>query len=398
MKHIVCVAVVLLVFVGYTQAAETPAVVTITEPNSGFRSAVFSPDGTKIVAGAKNKTACVWDATTGQKLLTLQHVDWVHTAIFSPDGKKIATCCYDKIARIWDAESGKELHKLEGHEGMPLVADFSPDGKKVVTVDFIRPHDLIVRLWDAESAKELHLFVGGYPLFSPDGKKIVTIDCDNVDPAIVRIWDVESGKEWLQWGMTGFSGSGTKVAFSPDSKKVITNAGVVVANICDTESGKELQKLEGHFGAIRSVAFSPDGKKVITTSDDESARIWDAETGKELQGLQGNPKAMNQGLRFGGEFDESPLVILQDGEWVLRRTRFDVQFTNAFFSPNGRYVLTVGDNKNNAARIWDAESGKELHKWNVPGYIKILKTPFSPDGKKVVMQAGDNTIRIWTLE
>ena len=48
MKHFVCVAVVLLVFVGYMQSAEIPTIVTITEHNGGFCSAAFSPDGTKI--------------------------------------------------------------------------------------------------------------------------------------------------------------------------------------------------------------------------------------------------------------------------------------------------------------------------------------------------------------
>ena len=388
MKHFVCTMMVLLLFVGYIQSAEPPAVVTITEYNGGFCSAAFSPDGTKIVTGAKNKTACVWDATTGQKLLTLQHVDRVRTATFSPDGKKIATSSDDGIARIWDTESGKELHKLE--EG---YAFFSLDGKNIVTVEGNKEGKIVVRIRDAESRKELHQFAGTSPLFSPDGKKIITIDSNEVDSTLVRIWDVESGKKLQQQDVHPLSVQGAKVAFSPDGEKVITNAAGAVAHIWNTESGKKLQQLAGHFGHINAVAFSPDGKKVITASDDEIARIWDAETGKELQKLQGKPK-IREGWDWQiGEYER--VSVLEDGKWILRETRFDVQFKNAVFSPDSKYVLTIGGREDRTARIWDAETGKELRVLRGHEKDLFLEASFSPDGTKVVTQAGGFTVRIW---
>ena len=394
MKHIVCVAVVLLLFVGYTQSAEIPAIVTITEHNGGFCSAAFSPDGTKIVTGAKNKTACVWDATTGQKLLTLQHADWVRTATFSPDGKKIATSGDDKISRIWDADSGKELCKLVG--GRP---GFSPDGKKIVTVN----HDTDARMWkpiliwDAETGKELHKLEGHtnsvwITVFAPDGKKIATTGYDGT----VRIWDVESGKELHQW-------AGNKVAFSPDGKKVVTNVfRDSLVKIWDVESGNELKTLEGHEGWVRSAAFSPDGKKVVTTNEDETARIWDVESGMELQRLQGDPNDRHDwrnglwdGKMWGGE------LIWSVGEQMREGSPAKVQFGDAVFSPDGKVILTTGESnlfRDRTARIWDTETGKQVQVLDGHADELILEASFSPDGKKVVTEAGGRTVRIWTLE
>ena len=65
---------------------------------------------------AADKTAKVWDATSGQELLTLSgHTDRVNGVAFSPDGRRLATASADKTAKVWDATSGRELLTLSGH-------------------------------------------------------------------------------------------------------------------------------------------------------------------------------------------------------------------------------------------------------------------------------------------
>jgi WD40 repeat protein len=65
-------------------------------------SAVFSPDGSKILTASGDNTARVWDAATGRALSEpLQHEDIVISAVFSPDGSKILTASKDNTARVW---------------------------------------------------------------------------------------------------------------------------------------------------------------------------------------------------------------------------------------------------------------------------------------------------------
>ena len=49
--------------------------------------------------------------------LTLKgHEDGVRSAVYSPDGARIVTAIDDSIAKVWDANTGQELITLKGHE------------------------------------------------------------------------------------------------------------------------------------------------------------------------------------------------------------------------------------------------------------------------------------------
>ena len=67
----------------------------------------------------------------------------------------------------------------------------------------------------------------------------------------------------------------------------------------------------------------------------------------------------------------------------------------AAFSPDGKKVVTAC--RDGIARIWDAESGKELQR--LTGHAGwVNSAAFSPDGDKVVTGSGDCTARIWDAE
>ena len=60
----------------------------------------------------------VWDATSGQEMLTLKgHTDGVTSVAFSPDGKRLASASWDQTVKVWDATSGQETLTLKGHTG-----------------------------------------------------------------------------------------------------------------------------------------------------------------------------------------------------------------------------------------------------------------------------------------
>jgi hypothetical protein len=91
-------------------------------PSHAVLSAVYSPDGRRIVTAGLDKTARVWEAQSRQQKMVLQHTDAVTSAAYSPDGRWIVTTGADGTAQVWDAGSGQQKMVLQGQAAEDGVA------------------------------------------------------------------------------------------------------------------------------------------------------------------------------------------------------------------------------------------------------------------------------------
>src|SRR5262249_18577013 len=95
-------------------AAESgPELYLQTGHSGGIIAVVWSPDGRYLLTGARDKTAIIWDAASGQQLRTLEGHSPFAVA-WSPDSKRVLTGSEDKTAIVWDAASGRKLCTLKG--------------------------------------------------------------------------------------------------------------------------------------------------------------------------------------------------------------------------------------------------------------------------------------------
>lgn len=240
-------------------------------------SAVFSPDGSRILTASNDKTARLWDATSGKLLATLRHESPVYSAVFGPDGTQILTAT-NESARLWDAISGNLIatfrHGGPAYSRPRYTAVFSPNAESILTSGGDHP-----RLWDRTSGKlKATFFHADYvdsAVFSPDGKRILT-----ADQSTARLLDANS------WGkIATFDDVFNSYAiFSPDGTRILTTnqpTGDTPANarLWDASSGKLLASFHQN-GYLNSAVFSPDGARILTAGVDRTARLWDSPSGK----------------------------------------------------------------------------------------------------------------------
>ncbi len=361
-------------------------------------SVAFNPDGTRIVTGSWDKTARLWDTTTGEELRRfIGHDEAVLSVAFSSDGARVLTGSEDRTARLWDTKTGKEISRLRGHAGFVRSAGFSPDGAFIVTGS----SDKTARVWDTKTGKELTQLSGHdeeitSACFSSDGAHIATASYDHT----ARVWDARTGAELLQ--LRGHSGPVLSIAYSPDGALIVTGSSDKTIRIWYSNNGDPHGLITGPDG-IRSVAFSPDGTRILSGSYDETARVWDAKTGKELMQLEGhNDEITSASFSPDGthiataSYDHTArLWDAGKGTGLRELEGHGGNVNSVAFSPNILRIVSGSSDK--TARQWDTRTGAKISELRGHGG-PIYSAAFSPDGKYIITASSDETMRLWDAE
>ena len=359
--------------------------------------AKFSPNG-KIIATHTQRYLQLWDAETGKELHKID-LDSPFCHDFSPKGNKIYARNYSGTGyRIWDVESGKELEYQGWH---PF---FSPDGTKMIDADFSRK-TILVR--DVDSWKILHTLEHApwirQSLFSPDGKKIIT-----VNGGTVRIWTLQPTLTFIEFKIEIKEDRNEYIFanFSSDGKKICVNAGrmhfergfVSRISVWDVESGKELYKL--NEDNVSTADFSPDGKVIATFKRDVGAHIWDAESGKELRKIElpDNFSFFEYFLPDGKKIAATNHTFRIYRIWDIESGE-ELNFNGGLpvWSPDGAKLVSAihgAEEPSNIVPVYDTDSWEVLHE--LKHEHPVWSAHFSPDGKKIIT-VGDDGVRIWTL-
>ena len=240
----------------------------------------FSPDSRLLATGSADYAAAIWEAATGQRVITMKNMSQVGSVAFSPDGRLLATGSADNVVSLWEATTGRRLIALK-HSGtarseqsasVDAVA-FGPDGRLLASGSA----DGTARIWDAATGEErlqiAHRSSVFSVAFSPDGRLLASGSADGT----ARIWDAATGEERLH---IAHRSSVFSVAFSPDGRWFASGSADGTARIWDAATGEERLHI-AHRNAVLSVGFSPDGRWLATGSYDGAATIWETVTGRK---------------------------------------------------------------------------------------------------------------------
>lgn len=393
-------------------------------------SVEFSHDGKKIVSGSADHTASI-GSMVGEPMISLKgHTATVQWVSFSPDGKQVLTTGVDNTARVWDAQTGKELFKLShfignkgeipttmmaaiyvgakkdkilvsGEKGLLSIHDASTgsllskmeghtdiireirvtlDGTKVATYS----EDETLKMWDVEAAKEIPFDPGNdLPTaadFSPDGKEFWI----GYETGSMREYDLVTGT--VRSEKTGAIMTLTKAEMLSDGRL----RAYVDWDKAYTFSLDNLSENQGTIGTREGTIVSPAGNWFLETgyTTDMIAGLYDSRSGKYLHGA----KSVLAGA-FSGDGKllalshmDGTVSIMETETWkLLGAWQWQKDpLPSIAMSPDGKWVMTSGHDKNDTILVWDPLTGKS--KFTIDekmGYQPALA--FSPDSKKAAI-------------
>ena len=168
--------------------------------------ATWSRDESKVLTSSDDGTARIWDAASGEELVTLQgHTGLSGKRRGAQDESKVLTSGDDGTARIWDAASGEELVTLQATQGRSMRrrgARMSRRSSPAATT--APPASGMQPAARAGHASRPHRVGLCRRRGAQDESKVLTSSGDGT----ARIWDAASGEELVtlkatQQGLAG---------------------------------------------------------------------------------------------------------------------------------------------------------------------------------------------------
>ncbi|MHB8629105.1 MAG: nSTAND1 domain-containing NTPase [Aggregatilineales bacterium] len=233
-------------------------------------------------------------------------------------------------------------------------AVFSPDGTVIALVSDVRGSP--IQLLDRNTGTPVRTFSGDPGgmtgiAFSHDSKWLLTVNADGT----VSQWDRMSGKQLHHWQARQFN----TAVFSPDDQEILTANSDQTARLWDVQTGQELQQYKGHTASVNSAVFSADGHFVLTASQDGTVILFERQTGTVIH-----------------------TYTTQAGE----------RLNSAALSPDGRLIAAGGYKE--VVYVWDAEFGRLLYTFE--GHSdEVKRVAFSPDGKYIASASADLRAIVW---
>lgn len=403
----------------------------------------FSPDGRTIGTMSKDRAFQTWDVLTGKK-------HWEEVVPESEDIGEYILLRNGAGARVVDVRTGRDVARFI-QEGDLKGVDYAPAANRLLVYgkdrvwlyDTSTPLEVArasvdaeedfsvhtpdrryvalaagstVVLWGTAAAREVaRLAHGGEvykAVFSSDGSRLVTAAKDGG----VHVWEAPTGREL--WRISGVPYEGEdkdgdedfyiqELGFSPRGNFLFmaTLAPDCATRVWEIGSRREVVCARERFDySLPAVTFTQDEKHVLLY-EKSRARVLDTATGDEVASppfgegagkvvLSPDNRLMAQFV--GKEVRASEIV----GGGKVYDGAFGGKVSDYSFSPDGKFLVVIGGEGRDAARIFEAASGRPVAP--LPLGSEVTQFEFSPGGKHLVTygrvgEQAQGDVRVWEL-
>jgi WD40 repeat protein len=416
----------------------------------GFEVPVNGPDGRYVAHIDSADTPHLYGLTPNADDKTLTgHGGDVQDVAFGTDGQKVATGEEDGTLRLWDTETGEERFRLP-HSQQIIDVSFAGQGDRVVVLldstGLVRketPRTVVI--WDTETQRRLAVVdsvnggIAPRPIsVTPDRSHVLIVRDPHLsaserrgrpksDSVRVEVWNTETGEREHVFGRekkienllrkNTYSSEGS---ISPDGTYALVNRDSSVAAL-NLKSGEVRERIYGETAT--RIAFGSKEKRAALqiggTPGDPGLRvpIVTLQGAEQLTIRLQEGRRIGKGLRFGPKNRRLAMIVEPSGSnqshpsvWHVppgRATPVDTTFLPTHsgtvaspiqFSPDGSYLLTVGEEE---VRLFGGERRKpdtylkEVMDLQHPNPINWVE--FTPGGRHVITHTEPGTVRAWPV-
>jgi WD40 repeat protein/tRNA A-37 threonylcarbamoyl transferase component Bud32 len=363
----------------------------------------WSPDGRRLVAAADDGHGLrVFSSDTGQtELVYSRHLLYPRQFEFEPAGRTIASVGDDWVLRIWDARTGQDLVTAAGRH---RVMRFSRDGRQLTTA----PSDHELAVLERAPERVFHEFSSSPSEFlsnrlvpSPDGRLLMVCHPQ------IRLYNILAGAEAAVLAgpplpadkQAFFESDGSALFYSCLGKGIYRRALACATNAQDG-------RLTVHFGEEQLVAPHPNGLiwnavqsgQTWVRQGDDGIDLWPHRDPRQARHIDARGPltgvTVSENARWAAAADSTgDRVTVWDftgGEGPIHLPAHSPQ--RLWFSPDSRWLVASVES---GYTTWDTTTWKPGAAWEArldsgnPGEIA-----FNHDGRLVAARQERETFRL----
>ena len=389
-------------------------------PGPGYVLAAAGTGGQKFF-----RSVVLWDLPAdgppaGRQPLEGAHADFVTALAFNPDGTRLASGDGTGRWQVWDARTGEAVVSADGTwftGAAPVTAlAFAPDPADPTLA--VAAADGTVRLYDGRTGARTGAPLGVHrgPVwavgFGPAGGNGPTLATAGEDGTAL-LWALRGRRPLFGPTSIGHGAAVVAVALRPDGRRLATAGDDRRLLLWDTDRLDTAPVVLGEYAEkVFDVAFSPDGGRLAAAGGDGRVYLWEVPAG----GPPAGPRVAEP--RHQGDRRIAALAFGPDGKrlvtcsatdprpllWDADRLEVVARLTPPFGEGPGGHVsvgfgggLVAAAGGDGRLRLWDVAGpgGPDpvAPGWS-PGY-GVRSVAVAPDGRRLATGGTDGRVDLW---
>ncbi|XP_067949967.1 telomerase protein component 1-like [Watersipora subatra] len=250
--------------------AAVQCVATI-KPGTVIRCSAISPDGNLLALGGDDCRVHIYSmASCEEKMTLVGHANLISDLRFFGE-KLLMSASHDKTASLWDITTGHRRALLDKH--IRRVSSCVSTKISLLTAGW----DGFVKMWTRDGKLKNDVCRVSCPIND------MSIHPNEVYAAIacwdstVKVYNILSNKRLSV--LHGHKASVRSISYSTDGQYISSAALDGEVKLWSAVNGSRMGSYEGHSRPVRDLCFSSDGDRLITAAEDSRIKVWSGQLG-----------------------------------------------------------------------------------------------------------------------